>query len=97
MALYEKTMSGAHTLAKLQQAIRGEEALASQFVKSQVWAVGGIITNLVTFQEVNAIPPALKLLAHGSAAPAGSELAWSGVMLVGGSNAVVDAYRTSGG
>ncbi|MDO8388189.1 MAG: hypothetical protein Q8K29_07760 [Polaromonas sp.] len=97
MGSYYMTMSGAHTLAKLQQAIRGEEALASQFVKSQLSAVDGSITNLVTFQEVNAIPPALKLLPHGSAAPAGSTLAWSGVMLVGGSNAVVDAYRTSGG
>ena len=93
MASYYMTMSGAHTLAKLQQAIRGEEALASQFVKSQLSAVDGVITNLVTFDDADAIPPVLKLLAHGSAAPEGSVLAWSGVMLVSGANAVVDAWR----
>ncbi|RZJ26749.1 MAG: hypothetical protein EOO54_01760 [Haliea sp.] len=94
MASYYMTLSGAHTLAKLQQAIRGEEALASKFVKSQLSAVDGVITNLVTFDDANAVPPAIKLLAHGGAAPDGSTLVWSGVMLVGGSNAVVDIWRS---
>jgi hypothetical protein len=97
MASYYMTLSGAHTLAKLQQAIRGEEALASQFFKSQLSAVDGVITNLVTFQDANAIPPTPKLLAHGSAAPEGSALVWSGVMLVAGSNAVVDVWRAPAG
>ena len=93
MSSYLMTMRGAHTLAQLQQAVRGEEALASKFVKSQLSAVDGGITNLVTFQEINAIPAKVQLLAHGSAAPDGSSLVWSGVMLVGGSNTVVDIWR----
>ena len=94
MALYNKTLSGAHALDKLQEAIRFEEKLACQFINSQVAAVGTTITNKLTFQEVDAIPPDIQLLTHGGAAPDGSTLVWSGVMLVGGSNAVVDIWRS---
>ena len=93
MSKYHMTMSGSNSISTLQQAIRGEEALASRFIKSQLSAVDGTITNLVLFEEVDAIPLALKLIPHGSAAPSGSTLIWSGVMLVSGSNAVVDVYR----
>lgn len=93
MTKYHMTMSGTNTLSTLQQAIRGEEALASRFIKSQLSAVDGIITNLVMFEEVDAIPSAIKLTAHGGAVPPGSTFIWSGVMLVSGSNAVVDVYR----
>jgi hypothetical protein len=94
MSNYHMTMSGTNTLSAHLQAIRGEEALASRFIKSQLSAVDGSITNLVTFEELDAIPLAIKLMAHGSTAPSGSTLIWSGVMLVSGSNAVVDVYRT---
>lgn len=93
MSKYHMTMSGTNSMSMLQQAIRGEEALASRFIKSQLSAVDGTITNLVMFEEVDAIPLAIKLAAHGSAPPTGSSLIWSGVMLVSGSNAVVDVYR----
>jgi hypothetical protein len=93
MSVYHMTMDGADTLAALQNAIRGEEALAARFIKSQLSAVDGNITNLATFEEVGAIPATVKLLKHGTAAPAGHKLIWAGVMLVAGSNTVVDLYR----
>lgn len=93
MSNYHMTMSGTNTLAKLQAAIRGEEALASRFLRSQLTAVDGFITNLATFEDAAAIPSAIKLQSHGSATPTGHTLIWSGVMLVGGSNTVVDIYR----
>ncbi|MBX3587795.1 MAG: hypothetical protein KF796_14255 [Ramlibacter sp.] len=93
MSTYHMTVSGSNTLAKIQNALRGEEALASEFQRSQLTAVDGTITNLVTFEEAGAIPAALKLQAGGTAAPAGGTLVWSGVMLVSGSNAMVDVYR----
>lgn len=95
MANYHTTVSGTKSLAAIQSAINGEEALASKFVKSQLTAVDGAITNLLTFREETAVPKAVKLTLSSAAVPANHSLVWSGVMLVAGSNALVSLYRAN--
>lgn len=92
MTKYHTTISGTRALPAIQNAIRGEEALAALFIKSQLSAVDGAITNLLTFEEQDEIPKPVKILPYGDV-PAGYVLVWSGVMLVAGSNAVVSIYR----
>ncbi|MDB5861253.1 MAG: hypothetical protein JWQ76_4942 [Ramlibacter sp.] len=93
MSQYYATVDGRQNLAAIQSAIAGEEALAARFIKSQLTVVDGKITNLLTFEEVDALPAGIHVLLHPSSKPAGTSPVWSGVMLVQGSNAVVDCYR----
>jgi hypothetical protein len=93
MSQYHATVDGKRNLAEIQAAIAGEEALAAKFIKSQLTAVDGRITNLLTFEEVDELPGSIQVLAHPSSRPAGTSPVWSGVMLVQGHNTMVDCYR----
>ena len=94
MAKYHATVEGSKTLKKIESAIAGEEALGAVFLKSQLTAVDGKITNLLTFEEVDELPDPIQVLKHPSTQPDdATSLVWSGVMLVGGSNTLVDCYR----
>ena len=93
MSKYHATVDGKLTIGKIQSAIAGEEGLGARFLKSQLTAVDGKITNLLTFEEIDELPDPIRVLKHPSEQPEDTTLVWSGVMLVGGSNTMVDCYR----
>jgi hypothetical protein len=93
MSEYLMKVSGSSTLEHIAQGIAAEEALASRFLRSQLAAVDGEITNVVTFAELDELPPQIRLERGDAPAPAGFTRQWSGVMLVEDKNTVVVLYR----
>jgi hypothetical protein len=90
---YLMKFDGSHDLAWIENAIRGEEALATRFKGSQLSPVDGKVTNLATFEETDFIPNDVVLRKHPQPGPAGYTAAWSGVMLVQGANVPVTLFR----
>lgn len=92
---YMVTIGGSNSRLKIERAISGEEALGCKFGKSQITAIDGKITNVATFSEEDAVPNEIKVLEHLATAPEGYSAEWSGVMVVSGTNQVVDIFRKS--
>lgn len=93
MSEYMTRIDGSSSLAEIAKSIAGEEALAAKFVRSQLAALDGEITNVVTFVEVDDVPAEIRIELGTGAPPAGFTRQWSGVMLVEGRNMVVTLYR----
>ncbi len=93
MSKYLMVFDGSHDLAWIENAIQGEEALATEFLGCQLSPIDGKITNVATFNEIKHVPADIKVQVHGPVLPAGKNPVWSGVMLVSGSNTTVDVYR----
>ena len=91
------TIDGNNSLQQIEAAIAGEEALATKFVKSEVKGADKKgITNVVTFEDQDDVPNAIRLLAQTAPPPDGFSKQWSGVMLVRGKNQAVTLYRRDG-
>ena len=93
MPEYLTKIGGSNSLAEIEDCIAGEEALAAKFVKSQLAALDGEITNVATFVEVDDVPAEIRVAPGTAAVPAGFSRQWSGVMLVEDKNMVVALYR----
>ncbi|MPZ43252.1 MAG: hypothetical protein GEV05_07615 [Betaproteobacteria bacterium] len=96
MSEYLMKVSGSKTLAQIENGIASEEALASRFLRSQLAAVDGEITNVVTFVELDELPADVRVVRGDAPPPDGFVRQWSGVMLVEDRNTVVTVYRKNG-
>lgn len=96
MSEYLTEIKGDNSLANIELAISGEEATGAKFLRSSISFHAGVITNLVTFDD---LPPGqrptkpLILVKQGDTLPAGTAAIWGGVMLVAGTNMAVVAAR----
>lgn len=97
MSTYTCEIEGKYDLEQINLQIAREEATAAEFVQSTISFYNGHITNLAELKDIESgiIPKALRLVKHGSAAPAGTVQVWSGVMIVENQNQVVTAYRST--
>jgi hypothetical protein len=87
----------ATTIGEFEQAVSGEEAGASAFVKSAIALHDGRMTNIATFKT---LPPGTKrkgihVLPHGTAKPTDTTLVWAGVLLLREGNTAVSVYRAN--
>lgn len=96
MSEYIAEVAGSASLIDIELAIAGEEATGSEFLRANIAFHAGNITNLITFND---LPPGqhptsrLTLVIQGNAQPAGKKTIWGGVLIVGGNNRAVVAYR----
>lgn len=98
MAEYKVEIEGKYSLDEINLQIAGEEAGASEFLASQVSVKDNQVTNILTFTELSAgtVPHPLKLVRQNEPQPPGTRKFWTGVMVVGGTNTPVVAYRALG-
>lgn len=97
MGEYLLEIEGKHDLNEINQMISGEEAGGSELISSAVLFYEGRMTNIAKFKELQpgTRPKQIALLEHGTPQPPRTQLVWSGVMLVRGTNTAVSAYRTT--
>lgn len=95
MSEYNVEIEGKFNLDEINLQIAGEEAGASEFVKSQVSVNNNRVTNVVTFKELDAgtVPHPLKVVKQNEPQPPGTKRVWNGVMVISGTNTAVVAYR----
>ena len=93
MSEYLTKIGGSSSLAEIEDCIAGEEALAAKFVRSQLAALDGEITNVATFVELDDVPAEIRVEPATAEAPAGFSRQWSGIMLVEDKNMAVALYR----
>ncbi len=93
MSEYPVAIEGKYSLKEIQSQIVGEEAGASEFLRSAVSPNG--LTNIVTFQELapGTVPKPLMLVKQGGPKPTGTKQVWSGTMVVQGTSTAIVAYR----
>lgn len=93
MAKYHVELSGKFTLSQQSQAIDGEEALGSKFLRSQIWVNSkNVLTNLVEFDELDTAPvPMLGTPKLSKTLPSGVTPVWVGPMIVQGA-AVAEVF-----
>lgn len=94
---YFVEIEGKHDLTQINNMISDEEKGASEFISSAITFLEGRITNILKFKELprGTRPKQLTLLPHGTPQPSGTQLVWSGVMLVKDTNTAISAYRTT--
>jgi hypothetical protein len=88
---YTRVIPGDRDLKAINESIAYEEAGASEFIKSE--ADSNQKNNIVTFLIVSARPKPLTIVKKGDPQPAGTNLVWSGVMVVDRTLTSVVAYR----
>jgi hypothetical protein len=95
MCEYTKAILGKYDLEQIELQIAGEEAGASEFIKSEILLDNGPVANIVTFKdwEPGTVPNKLTLVKDGDDEPDGADKVWSGAMIVEGTNEYVHAYR----
>lgn len=95
--MYYRAVDGELAMEDIESLIRDEELGAARFVESKVAKVRSDViegmVNMMKFVELEpgTIPPDLVLVKAG--APVEGRLDWSGLLLVGGSAILVEAYR----
>jgi hypothetical protein len=97
MSTYPREIEGKYDLGQINIQIAGEEAGASEFVKSEVTSRNNKMTNIVTFRELPAgtLPKPIILSENNEPSPAGTAMVWSGVMIVKDTSTAVKAFRNS--
>lgn len=96
MSTYIVDIDGNANLQSINSAIVREEAIGAEFLRSSLSSHEGRITNLAIFNDLPAGTRPTKdieLHAQSDPAPTGKASAWSGVMLVSGTNMAIVAYR----
>jgi len=92
---YDVVIEGQYDLAEVTRQIAGEEAGASEFVRSAILTQGARAHNRVTFRPLPAgiVPKDVQVVMLTDPAPPGAARIWSGAMIVGGTNTAVAVYR----
>ncbi len=97
MSRYQVKIDFNANLDMLANAISFEEASSSKFVKNELAWIAPSFTNLVSFDT---LPPGtllnkVKVVKHGSTAPAAHAKVWTGAMIVEGRAELVEVWRAN--
>jgi hypothetical protein len=95
MAEYTVAIPGEYGLERVNLAIAGEEAGASEFRGARMGTVDGRLVNVAQFGALGpgTVPAPLKILPKDDPPPPGAKPVWSGTIAVDGRTIPVVAYR----
>lgn len=87
-------ISGNNSLENIQELVYQQEIAGARFLRFNISYHEHRITNLVTFEEMIGRPDRKLILSRGGApASDGMQQVWAGVILAGGQNVAITAFR----